>query len=108
MLLLENYKAAELISEDALSHILDLPCTLSQFNVPVTADDAIYFVHLCGDRLYIGSRKTLYVYSVSDYTSPIATYPMSGGCYSGMITDNLLILGGMKKLYVLKVTISLI
>jgi hypothetical protein len=43
------------------------------------------------------------VYSLSDPSSPIATYPLGGWCYSGIITDNRLYLGGEKKLHIFEV-----
>ena len=44
---------------------------------------------------------------MSDLTSPIVTYPLDGRCYSAMITDDHLYLGGNKKLHVFKVSESL-
>lgn len=82
------------MSEDALLHIEDLPCKLAQVNFPEKGDNEISFVHLYGDRLYLGSGENLYVYSVNDYTSPIARSPIKGYCKSGLIADNLLFLGG--------------
>jgi hypothetical protein len=64
-------------------------------------------VYLSGDRLYTETGNTLYVYSMSEITSPIATYPLGGKCYSGMIMDDRLYLGGYKKLYVFSITASL-
>jgi hypothetical protein len=64
-------------------------------------------VHLSGDRLYTGTDKTLYVYSMSDHTSPIATYQLGGECLSGIITDSLLYLGVEGKLHLFEVTTSL-
>ena len=57
--------------------------------------------------MYTAGDETLYVYSMSDHTSPIATYQLGGECYSGIITDNHLYLGGYKKLQVFEVTTSL-
>jgi hypothetical protein len=54
-----------------------------------------------------GGDETLYVYSMSDHTSPIATYQLGGRCFSGIITDNHLYLGGDEKLHVFEVTTSL-
>jgi hypothetical protein len=65
------------------------------------------FVYLWGDRLYTEADKTLYVYSVSDLTSPSATYPLDTLCYSGLITDNRLYLGGIYKLHIFEVSPSL-
>jgi hypothetical protein len=70
--------------------------------------DEVFFVYLSGDRLYTaGGDYTLYVYSKSDHRSPIATYPLGGWCYSGMIIDDRLYLGGDYKLHVFKVSTSL-
>ena len=57
--------------------------------------------------MYTGGDETLYVYSMSDHTSPIATYQLGGWCFSGIITHNHLYLGGWKKLHVFEVTTSL-
>ena len=62
---------------------------------------------LSGDRLYAAAEETLYVYSVSDHKSPIATYELSDWCFSGIITDKHLYLSVNKKLYVFEVTNSL-
>ena len=68
----------------------------------------VHFVYLSGDRLYTaGEDETLYVYSMSDHRSPIATYPLGGWCYSGMIIDDRLYLGRDFKLHVFKVSTSL-
>ena len=71
-LLIENFKAASFYAEDALDHIQDLPCTISQIDLP-RALFFIGFVLLNGDRVYIVADKTLYEYSVRDLTHPIAT-----------------------------------
>ena len=57
--------------------------------------------------MYTALDETLYVYSMSDHTSPIATYQLGGWCESGIITDNHLYLGGRYKLHVFEVTTSL-
>ena len=41
-------------------------------------DNNVYFVYLNGDRLYTEIGENLYVYSLSDLSSPIATYPLGG------------------------------
>jgi hypothetical protein len=64
----------------------------------------VFFVHLSGDRLYTEADYTLYVYSMSDLTSPIATYPLGGRCYSGIIIDDRLYLGVYSNLHEFKVT----
>jgi hypothetical protein len=60
-------------------------------------------VYLNGDRLYTERGKNLYVYSLSVPSSPIATYPLGGGCLSGIITDNCLYLGRWGKLHIFEV-----
>ena len=67
----------------------------------------LFFVYLSADRLYTAADITLYVYSMSDFKSPIATYPLGGWCYSGMIIDDRLYLSGDFKLHVFKLTDSL-
>ena len=53
----------------------------------------VFFIYLSEYRLYTEADKILYVYSMSDLKSPIATYPLGGTCLSGMIIDNRLYLG---------------
>lgn len=49
---------------------------------------------LSGDRLYTVGFKTIYVYSMSDHTFPLATYVLPPVIFkSGLITDNLFFLG---------------
>jgi hypothetical protein len=76
--------------------------------VKSTEDHSIYFVYLNGDRLYTVENKTLYVYSLSDLSSPIATYPHLRGqsYYSCIITDNRLYLGGGRGLHIFEVNNS--
>ena len=50
---------------------------------------------------------TLCVYSLGDLTSPSATYPKLDKCYSALITENRLYLGGACKLHIFEVTSSL-
>ena len=57
--------------------------------------------------MYTEADKTLYVYSVGDLTSPSATYPIGNHCYSALITENRLFLGGAYKLHIFEVTPSL-
>ena len=47
------------------------------------------------------------MYSLGDLTSPTATYPLDVNCYSALITDNRLYLGGVYKLHIFEVTPSL-
>ena len=70
-------------------------------------DNAVYFVYLNGDRLYTERGDNLFVYSLSDLSSLIATYPLGGLCCSGIIADNRLYLGGYKKLYIFEVSTSI-
>jgi hypothetical protein len=57
--------------------------------------------------LYTEVDKTLYVYSVYDFSSPSASYPLQEFCNSGLITENRLYLGGHYKLHIFEVTPSL-
>ena len=74
--------------------------------LPETCDE-ISFVYLKGDRLYTADDETLYVFSMSDLTSSIATYPVGDLCFSGMIIDDRLYLGGNHKLHLFKVSTSI-
>ena len=71
--------AALSLSEDALNHLKDLPSTVSQIDLPESGK-SVCFVYLSGDRLYTAVDETLYVYSMSDHTSTIATYQLGGDC----------------------------
>jgi hypothetical protein len=77
-------------------------------NLPETTEK-LSFVYLWGDRLYTEANETLYVYSLSNLTSPSATYDLgiNGKCYSALITENRLYLGGACKLHIFEVTPSL-
>jgi hypothetical protein len=89
----------------SLLHHKELIYTISQ--VEPAGSDYVAFVYLNGDRLYTERGKNLYVYSLSDLYSPIATYPLGGDyCYSGIITDNRLYLGGEKGLHIFEVSDS--
>jgi uncharacterized secreted protein with C-terminal beta-propeller domain len=70
------------------------------------SNNEVRFVYLSGDRLFTAADTTLYVYSMSDQTSHIATYQLEGKCKSGIIVDERLYLGG-HYLYVFKVSPSL-
>ena len=102
----ENFIAALSLSEDALNHLKELPGTVSQIDLPESYYP-VAFVYLSGDRLYTAADSTLYVFSMSDHTSPIATYQLGGWCRSGIIVDNFLYLGVGEKLHVFKETPSL-
>jgi hypothetical protein len=67
----------------------------------------VSFVYLWGDRLYTETNETLYVYSLSDFTSPCANYRLYNTWYSALITENRLYLGGILKLHIFEVTPSL-
>ena len=103
----ENFIAALSLSEDALKHFKDLPSTVSQIHLP-ESEYTVSLVYLSGDRLYTAGGETLYVYSMSDHISPVATYQLGEKCYSGIMSDNHLFLGGDKKLFVFEITTSLI
>ena len=65
-------------------------------------------VYLWGYRLYTEADGNLYVYSVGNLTSPSATYRLDDlCCYSPLITDNRLYLGGNNKMHIFEVTTSL-
>ena len=57
--------------------------------------------------MYTVVDKTLRVYSLSDLTSPSASYPLDNKCYSALITENRLYLGGVCELQIFEVTPSL-
>ena len=75
------------------SNIKELPCGISLIQF-LESRNPVFFVYLSGGRLYTEVDKTLYVYSVGDLTSPSATYPLDNRCYSALISDNRLYLGG--------------
>jgi hypothetical protein len=55
--------------------------------------------------LYTEADGTLSVYSVSDPTSPVVIYQIDVGyCYSGIISHSHLYIGGIKEVWVYKVT----
>ena len=68
----------------------------------------VSFVYLWGERLYTEADNILFVYSLSDLTSPSATYAVGDDqkCYSALITDSRLYIGGVSKLHIFKVTPS--
>jgi hypothetical protein len=89
----------------SLLHHNELTSTISQ--VEPAGSDNVCFMYLNGDRLYTERGGNLYVYSLSDLYSPIATYPLGGGCCSGIITDNRLYLGLYKELHIFDVSASI-
>ena len=78
---------------------------MSKVDLPA-GDGYVFFVYLNGDILYTVRGYNLYVYSLSDLSSPIATYPLGGRCPSGIINDNRLYLSGWK-LHIFEVTTSI-
>jgi len=76
----------------SLLHIEDTPSNISQ--VDLAGRGNVHFVYLSGDRLYTERDKTLLLCSMNDLSSSIATYPLGGQCYSAIISDNRLYLGG--------------
>ena len=63
----------------SLLHHKELSSTISQVDLPA-GDGYVHFVYLNGDRLYTERGENRYVYSLSDLSSPIATYPLGGWC----------------------------
>jgi hypothetical protein len=57
--------------------------------------------------LYTEVDQTLNIYSVGDLTSPSASFALDSRCFTGLIHDNRLYLGGNYKLHIFKVTASL-
>jgi hypothetical protein len=94
------------MSKDAHQHILELPRKLSQLDL-TEKTNKVKFVYLHGDRLYTEAGETLYVYSVADVSSPLATFPLDDHCFSGIICDSRLYLGTENmKLHIFEVTSS--
>jgi hypothetical protein len=77
----------------SLFHLNDNSSKTSQVDLP-SMSDYVYFVYLSGDKLYTSANDTLYVYLVSEITSPIATYLLRGECHSAIISDDCLYIGG--------------
>ena len=77
----------------SLLNINDLNHTTSQLDLP-HPEYSVCFVYLSGDKLYTAADETLYVYLVSDITSPIATYLLGGECFSAIISGYHLYVGG--------------
>jgi hypothetical protein len=53
----------------------------------------VHFVHLNAGLLYTEVDKILHVYSVSDLSTPIASYEIDNHCYSCIIADSQVYLG---------------
>ena len=90
----------------SLLHINDLRCTTSQVDLPVSEDQA-FIVYLSGDTLYLAAGSILYVYYLSDTAPRIGTYSLTDDCYSGIISENHLYLGGNGYLKIFELTSSL-
>jgi hypothetical protein len=105
----KNGNRVEISLLDQVSHSLlhanDLSHSTSQVDLP-PCSEIVFFVYLSGDKLFTAAYKTLYVYLVSDITSPISTYSLSNECYSGIISDNRLYLGGFDYLKIFELTTS--
>ena len=108
-LLIENFMAAISLSEDALEHIDQLPNTISKFELPGIDYGYVNFLLLSGDRMYTSADKILFVFSVSDLSSPIATYDLPSSYSKVLISDNCLFLGASNTYYitVIEITTSL-
>ena len=74
-------------------NLKELPTTVSQIELP-ESEYIVRFVYLSGDRLYTAADENLYVYSLSDHTTPLFTYQVGERCRSGLITGSHLYLGG--------------
>jgi hypothetical protein len=97
------------MSEDVLNHIKELPFTTSQLDLyGIYGSGSVNFVYLSGDKLYTAYNRTLYVFLMSDITSSIAAYSLRHWCYSAMISDNRLYLGGHCYLKIFILTKSVI
>ena len=94
-LLTENQQAASYCAEDALDHIEDLPCTISQLDLVDNRYDPRYplLVHLSGERVFACTNENLYVFSVREPKFPIASYRLGEVCCSAKIIENRLYLG---------------
>lgn len=80
-----------------------MPFTVSQIVFP----NYVSFVLLRGDRLYIASGKTLYVYSARKLTQPIAAYRLKREALSANLIDNRLYIGSTCKFIIFEMTQSL-
>jgi hypothetical protein len=89
----------------SLKHIEEFKCQISPIDLP-ESDFQVSFIQIFEGRFYLEANKTLFVYSMSDTTSPIDSYPIGGHSYSSLIFDNILYIGGEKVLYIFKVGTS--
>jgi serine/threonine protein kinase len=90
----------------SLKHANELSPTI--FQVDLTDSNYMaWLVVLSGERLYTSIDKTLFVYSMSDLRSPLATYPLAWSCDSGLTFEDHLYVGARDNLYVFKVNNSM-
>jgi hypothetical protein len=77
-------------------------------NLP-ESPDKVAIAYLWGEKLYTEADETLYVYSLGNLNSLPVPYPLGeyGLCYSALITENRLYLGGYHMLHIFEVTPSL-
>lgn len=80
-------------------------CKIDKIVLPGKGRPA-FFVLMIGDRLYKEADEKLFVYSMNDYVSPIATYPLGVRCCEGIVSGNRLYIGGDFKLFVFEVKSS--
>jgi hypothetical protein len=91
------------LSQDAFENISEHHRVISSVELP-TSGVKVSFVCISEERLYTSSYKTLYVYSMSDLSLPIASYYFpTGGCLSGLIANNFLFLGSFQKIIVYEI-----
>lgn len=57
--------------------------------------------------IFTVTDETLYVYWMSEVSTPIVTYFLGGRCRAGLFIENCLYLGGHSCLHVFEVTLSL-
>jgi hypothetical protein len=93
-LLIQNLLTAQSTCEDALLHIKELPSTLTDIDLGKQLSP-VSFVLLSGNSLYTDSNRTLQVFSLTDLSAspPIASYPLEGDCFSGIVIGSRLYLG---------------
>jgi hypothetical protein len=103
--LISDVTSLEVNVAKSISEIKELPSTISQIDLN-ESDAKVWLVYQWGDRLYTEVNKTLYVYELGDLTSSPATYPLGNRCYSALITDNFLYLGGDHELHIFEVNPS--
>jgi hypothetical protein len=94
------------MSKDALSHIRDLPQTVTERNFGYR-DYPLTLVYLDRDRLYTEVNDNLLVFLINDLTSPIASYPLNGQSFSCLVSENRLYINGGSIMHVFEVSTSL-